>query len=88
MIKVAELHLLGYCFSCSLAYVATEKNHGFWEDNLQIFDRTTGILIMVREAGSFITDKEGSNNIFRKKNIIAGNEHIYTKLEKNLKKGI
>ncbi|WP_375666256.1 inositol monophosphatase family protein [Bartonella sp. TT121SHDZB] len=71
----------------NLAYVAAEKTDGFWEDNLHIFDKTTSIL-MLREAGVFVTDKEGSSDIFRKKNIIACNKHIRLKLEKNLKKGI
>ncbi|WP_375639095.1 inositol monophosphatase family protein [Bartonella sp. MF74HXZ] len=58
----------GFCrlnaAALDLAYVAAGKTDGFWEDNLQIFDRTTGIL-MVRKTGGFVTDKEG-NNIFRK----------------------
>ncbi len=49
----------------NLAYVAAEKTDGFWEDNLHIFDKTTSIL-MLREAGVFVTDKEGSSDIFRK----------------------
>ncbi|WP_375685103.1 hypothetical protein [Bartonella sp. TT110JLCBS] len=52
----------------NLAYVAAEKTDGFWEDNLHIFDKTTSIL-MLREAGVFVTDKEGSSDIFRKKKI-------------------
>ncbi len=71
----------------NLAYVAAEKTDGFWGDNLQIWDMAAGIL-MVREAGGFVTDKEGGSDIFRKKNIIAGNEHIRLKLEKTLKKGL
>ncbi len=85
MREVSSLRRLSAA-ALDLAYVAAGKTDGFWEDNLQIFDRTTGIL-MVRKTGSFVTDKEGSD-IFRKKNIIAGNEHIRIKLEKNLKKSI
>ncbi len=50
----------------NLAYVAAEKTDSFWEDNLHIFDKTTSIL-MLRKTGGFVTDKEGSSDIFRKK---------------------
>ncbi len=36
-------------------------------------------ILMVRQIGGFVTDKEGGNDIFRKKNILAGNELIRTK---------
>ncbi len=62
--EVSGLRLLSAA-TLDLAYVTAEKTDGFWEDNLQIWDMAAGIL-MVREAGGFVTDKEG-NNIFRKK---------------------
>ncbi len=65
MREVSGLRLLSTA-ALNLAYVTARKTDGFWEDNLQIFDRTTGILI-VREAGAFVTDKEGGSDIFRKK---------------------
>ncbi len=37
-------------------------------------------ILMVRKTGGFVTDKEGGSDIFRKKNIIAGNKHIRIKL--------
>ncbi|MBX4335841.1 inositol monophosphatase family protein [Bartonella raoultii] len=86
MVEVAGLRRFGAA-SLDLAYVASGRTDGFWENNLQIWDMAAGIL-MVREAGGFVTDKEGGNNIFGKKNILAANEHIRTKLERTLKKGI
>ncbi len=86
MAEVAGLRRLGAA-ALELAYVAAGRIDGFWEDNLQIWDMAAGIL-MVRKAGGFVTDKEGDNDIFRKKNIIAGNEYIRIKLERALKKGI
>ncbi|WP_455477955.1 inositol monophosphatase family protein [Bartonella sp. B10] len=86
MAEVAGIRRFGAA-ALDLAYVAAGRTDGFWEDNLQIWDMAAGML-MVREAGGFITDKEGGNDIFCKKNIIAGNEFIHTKLEKTLKKGI
>ncbi|WP_256481403.1 hypothetical protein [Bartonella harrusi] len=43
---------------------------------------------MVRKTDNFITNKAGGNAIFRKKNIIAGNKRIRSKLEEILKKGL
>ncbi|WP_332065764.1 inositol monophosphatase family protein [Bartonella sp. CB189] len=86
MATVAGIRSFGAA-ALDLAYVAAGRTDGFWDDNLQIWDMAAGILI-VREAGGFVTDKEGTHNIFRKKNIIAGNEHIHIKLEKALKKGV
>ncbi len=68
MMEVAGLHRFGAA-ALDLAYVASGRTDGFWEDNLQIWDMAAGIL-MVREAGGFVTDKEGGSDIFRKKNII------------------
>ncbi|WP_375670694.1 inositol monophosphatase family protein [Bartonella sp. SD1336NMGDW] len=65
MMEVSGLRLLSTA-TLDLAYVTAEKTDGFWEDNLQFFDRTTGILI-VRKAGGFVTDKEGGSDIFCKK---------------------
>ncbi len=64
MAEVAGLRRFGAA-ALDLAYVAAGRTDSFWEDNLQIFDRTTGIL-MVRKTSGFVSDKEG-NNIFRKK---------------------
>ncbi|WP_336278544.1 inositol monophosphatase family protein [Bartonella sp. CB175] len=86
MAKVAGIRCFGAA-SLDLAYVAAGRTDGFWSENLQIWDMAAGILI-IREAGGFTIDKEGGSNIFRKKNIIAGNEYIHTKLEKTLKKSI
>ncbi len=65
MMEVSGLRLLSTA-ALNLAYVASGRTDGFWEDNLQFFDKTTGIL-MLREAGGFVTDKEGGSDIFCKK---------------------
>ncbi len=86
MAEVSGLRRFG-ASALDLAYVAAGRTDGFWENNLQIWDMAAGILL-VREAGGFVTDKDGGDAIFRKKNIIAGNERIRLKLEEALKKGI
>lgn len=68
-----------------LAYVAAGRFDGFWEDNLEPWDIAAGILL-IKEAGGFVTDKEGNNEFFTKKNIIAANEIIHQALMKTIKK--
>ncbi|WP_407965379.1 inositol monophosphatase family protein [Bartonella sp. C271] len=86
MAEVSGIRRFGAA-SLDLAYVATGRVDGFWEDNLQIWDMAAGLL-MVREAGGFVSDKDGGQDIFDKKNIIAGNEIIHTELRKILKKEV
>ena len=86
MAEVAGIRRMGAA-AVDLAYVAAGRLDGFWEDNLQPWDMAAGLL-MVREAGGFISDKDGGQNIFGKKNIVAGNELIHKALMKTIKKPI
>jgi len=58
-----------------LAYVAAGRCDGFWSRNLNYWDVAAGI-ILVREAGGFVTDFEGKNEYIQNKTIIAGNSKI------------
>lgn len=51
------------------------------------WDLGAGIL-MVREAGGFVSDKKGGQDIFSTQSIVAGNEAIHGALLKTLKKPI
>ena len=46
--------------SLDMAYVAAGRCDGFWQRNLNYWDIAAGI-IMVKEAGGFVTDFEGEN---------------------------
>ncbi|GAA0608753.1 inositol monophosphatase family protein [Paenochrobactrum glaciei] len=70
-----------------LAYVAAGRLDGFWEDDLQPWDMAAGIL-MIREAGGFVSDKNGGQDMFDTKGIVAGNEAIHRALMATLKKPI
>ncbi len=65
--------------------MAAGRTDGFWEDNLQIWDMAAGIL-MVREAGGFVTDKEGGSDIFRKKTSLPEMNTFASNYKKNFKK--
>ncbi len=58
-----------------LAYVAAGRLDGFWERGLSPWDLAAGI-VLVREAGGFVTDCEGADRIFESGAVLAGNEAI------------
>ncbi len=86
MMEVAGLHRFGAA-ALDLAYVASGRTDGFWEDNLHIFDKTTSIL-MLRKTGVFVTDKEGSSDIFRKNTSLLAINTFASNYKKKLQKSI
>lgn len=68
----------------SLAYVAAGRFDGYYEHALQPWDTAAGLLL-VREAGGFVSDDKGGKNIFASGSIIAGNESMHGQLIKTLK---
>ena len=51
-----------------LAWVAAGRMDGFWEDDLDLWDTAAGVLL-VREAGGFVTDYRGSDRSFERARI-------------------
>lgn len=64
-----------------LAWVAAGRFDGFWESGIQAWDMAAGI-IMVREAGGFVSDMDGGKDMLTKGSIVCGNEHIHLALSK------
>lgn len=62
-----------------LAFVAAGRFDGYWERNIQPWDMAAGI-IMVREAGGFVTDAEGGEAMLETGGICVGNEAIHKAL--------
>ncbi len=58
-----------------LAYVAAGRCDGFWQRNLNYWDIAAGILL-VKEAGGFVTDFNGENKYIDNKTILATNSKI------------
>ena len=52
---------------------------GFWEENLSAWDIAAGV-ILIREAGGFISGMNGDTDFLEGGAIIAGNEHIHKAL--------
>lgn len=64
-----------------LAYVATGRVDGFWEQKLNLWDCLAGILL-VQEAGGKVTDyREGENLLYQKRpQVLASNGLIHNEI--------
>lgn len=67
-----------------LAYVAAGRYDGFWETGLLPWDMAAGI-VLVREAGGFVSDIEGGRNMLDSGSIITANDKLHVMLEKILR---
>jgi myo-inositol-1(or 4)-monophosphatase len=67
-----------------LAWVAAGRFDGFWEHNLRAWDLAAGIVVL-REAGGFVSDADGKDRMLETGSVVAGNEAIQRKLLKQLK---
>ena len=74
----------GGAAALDLAWVAAGRYDGYWERDLNPWDIAAGI-VLVREAGGFVSDTEGGKNWLDTGNILAGNETVSRELTKILK---
>jgi|TARA_B110000438_G_scaffold212580_1_gene204698 myo-inositol-1(or 4)-monophosphatase len=61
--------------SLDMAYVAAGRCDGFFSRNLSYWDIAAGI-ILVKEAGGFVTDFNGGNEYIQNKTMVASNAKI------------
>ena len=66
-----------------LAYVASGKIDGFWERDLNLWDISSGVLL-VKEAGGKITEPDGKKWTTNSRDIVVSNSLIHNKLTENL----
>jgi myo-inositol-1(or 4)-monophosphatase len=76
--KVAGLRRFGSA-ALDLAFIAAGRFDGYWERGLSPWDMAAGILL-VREAGGYVTDLQGKDAMLTTGDIIAGNEIIHRDL--------
>jgi myo-inositol-1(or 4)-monophosphatase len=76
--QVAGLRRFGSA-TLDLAWVAAGRFDGYWERNLSPWDMAAGMLL-VREAGGFVTDLDGGDAMLGKGHIVAGNESMHAGL--------
>jgi myo-inositol-1(or 4)-monophosphatase len=67
-----------------LAWTAAGRLDGYWERNLKPWDLAAGIVIL-REAGGYVSDADGKDAMLAKGSVVAGNEAIQKHLLKLLK---
>ncbi len=65
--------------SLDLAYVAAGRCDGYWETGLAAWDIAAGILL-IKEAGGWISDFNGKTDMLETGSVIAGNEYIHKQL--------
>jgi len=76
--KVAGIRRFGAA-ALDLAWIAAGRLDAYWERNLSAWDIAAG-LILVREAGGFAVDLDGGDDMFAKREILAGNEAMQREL--------
>ena len=82
--ETAGIRRLGSA-ALDLAYVAAGRMDGFWEHGLSPWDIGAGILLL-REAGGFVSDGAGGQVMFGTGDLVAGNEAIHRALLNTLRK--
>ncbi|KAB2849779.1 MAG: inositol monophosphatase, partial [Sphingopyxis terrae] len=78
--EVAGIRRFGAA-SLDLAWVAAGRFDGFWEADLSIWDVAAGMLL-VREAGGFVSDFRGGDRAIERSEFIAGSGAVHSKLQK------
>lgn len=78
--EVAGIRRFGSA-ALDLAWVAAGRFDGFWESNLKPWDVAAGVLL-VREAGGYVTDFRGGDKPFERNEFLAANDGLHSKLHK------
>ncbi len=76
--EVAGVRRMGAA-ALDLAYVAAGRLDGFWEAELNPWDMAAGLLL-IREAGGFVSDMFDGTDMFHTGTVVAGNEYIRKQL--------
>ena len=84
MADVSGIRRMGAA-SLDLAYVAAGRVDAYWEEWLNPWDIAAGIL-MVREAGGFVTDTNGGDKMLESGSVLAANETIRRHMQHALQK--
>jgi myo-inositol-1(or 4)-monophosphatase len=84
--EVSGVRRLGAA-SLDFAWVAAGRFDAFWEDDLDIWDSAAGILL-IKEAGGFVTDYRGQDRMFEKRQYLAANGELHSKLHKLLARAL
>jgi myo-inositol-1(or 4)-monophosphatase len=78
--EVAGIRRFGAA-ALDLAWLASGRYDGYWEADLNIWDVAAGMLL-VKEAGGFVTDFRGGDRALERNEFLAGNDAMHSKLHK------
>ena len=80
--EVAGIRRMGSA-ALDLAWVAAGRYDGYWESGLKPWDAAAGLLL-VKEAGGFVTDFRGGERMMERSEFLAANDGLQTRLHKLL----
>ncbi len=86
MPQVAGVRRFGSA-ALDLAWVAAGRYDGFWELGLHKWDIAAG-LVIVKEAGGFLSDPDGGDTYYETGHVVAGNQALHPKLREVVAEGI
>lgn len=78
--EVAGIRRFGSA-ALDLAWVAAGRFDAYWESDLKIWDVAAGLLL-VKEAGGFVTDFRGGDRPIERSEFLAANDVLHSKLHK------
>ena len=78
--EVAGIRRFGAA-SLDLAWTAAGRYDGFWESGLAPWDVAAGMLL-VKEAGGFVSDYRGGDKVMERKEFLAANDVLHSRLHK------
>jgi myo-inositol-1(or 4)-monophosphatase len=78
--EVAGIRRFGSA-ALDLAWVAAGRFDAYWESDLKPWDVAAG-LVLVREAGGFVTDYRGGDRVIDRAEVLAANDVLHSKLHK------
>jgi myo-inositol-1(or 4)-monophosphatase len=62
-----------------MCFVAAGRCDAYWERGIQTWDMAAGI-VLIREAGGFVTDADGGSDMMSNGTVCCGNEYIHRRL--------
>ncbi|MCX7379444.1 MAG: inositol monophosphatase family protein [Alphaproteobacteria bacterium] len=86
MPQVAGIRRFGAA-ALDLAWVAAGRYEGFWELGLKPWDMAAGLLI-VREAGGYVTDPHGGQDPLASGEVVAANTYLHEPLREAVLDGL
>ena len=84
MMRVSAIRATGSA-ALNLAWTAAGRFDGYFETGLEAWDVAAGML-MIREAGGFVSEPDPKASIYESGRLIAGNEHVHSQLRELINK--